>query len=151
MWKQRSERMMWPHEKPEAHFTSHRLLLDNCEYCQFLRTLLWVWIMLWGRDDVTKPLNNTRTIKFWRHHNKAHQLYNWTPPCWILSAFQTLSIWNENFVRALNIGRGLLPVLQRTIYDNLLGLEPIQYWLGSNFLIDNRKRGMWKLVSVIFS
>jgi hypothetical protein len=21
--------MMWPHERPEAHFTSHRLLLDT--------------------------------------------------------------------------------------------------------------------------
>ena len=21
--------MMWPHEKPEAHFPSHRILLDN--------------------------------------------------------------------------------------------------------------------------
>jgi hypothetical protein len=24
--------MMWPHEKPEAHFTSHRLLLDKKDY-----------------------------------------------------------------------------------------------------------------------
>jgi hypothetical protein len=29
MWKQRCERMMCPHERPEAHFTTHRLLLDK--------------------------------------------------------------------------------------------------------------------------
>ena len=34
MWKQRCERMMWPHKRQEPWLASHRLLLDNLQECK---------------------------------------------------------------------------------------------------------------------
>jgi hypothetical protein len=51
MWKQQCERTTWPHERPEAHFTSHRPLLDK----QWLCSCCWASLCFCGPNSYGSP------------------------------------------------------------------------------------------------
>ena len=58
---------MWPHEKPETHFTSHRLLLDNPSATNSCRLKIL--------------LTAASTSTFWRTHQISSVLWGWMAAC----------------------------------------------------------------------
>ena len=65
---------MWPHEKPKAHFTSHRLLLDNLftdTYLSLLVTVLaylytWFYMSDRHRHGTSTSTSNWSYMRMWK-------------------------------------------------------------------------------------